>query len=499
MAATDDLIDGIHALHHARPEYDQAWQLWDGSIPERFASPKLQRRLAASTGLYGVNIASVPIRVVLDRLRIAAITALSATGEKWEEADDALQNAYDVNKMVLQRPRLYRNTLIYGDSYLFVWKGDEDEHPSINYNSPLTTRLLYDDDDEITPRLGIKAWRQGGVWRANLMHPDHLEPGWVTKSEDADPRDPKSWVREADAKDTPTPDGRIPLVHYRTDLPYGRPDHEDAEGAQAAINKMARSMTDTAESAGFPSRYGLMEPDAELLGQGMDNPDWEDDLDTPDGGSSSDENAYRDEPGSIKLLRGLKSVGTFEASKPGGFIEPADWFVQAMGIVTGTPHRYLTGRGDAPSGTALRVADAPLQARVETRQLFLDDSERDLAERCLGLLGYTDYSVDVRWKPAGIVDDETTWTIVQAKVASGVPARTALAETGLYDQAEIDGWLADPSVEMDIQRRVWILSDVAQSLTGLAQGVAQGLLTEDAARAVVEATIGQLTPELEPR
>lgn len=497
LSGSSDLMQGLGELHHAREDYQEAWALWDGSIPERFASPKLQRRLAASAGLYGVNIASVPIRVVLDRLRIAAITALTSIGDKWEEADGALNACYDANKLVLQRPRLYRNVLVFGDSYLFVWKGDEDPYPRINYNSPLTCRLIYADDDEITPRLGIKAWRADERWHASLMFADHIEPGWITKSEDADHRDPKSWIRDPDADDIATPDGRIPLVHFRTDLPYGRPDHEDAEGAQAAVNKMARSMTDTAESAGFPSRYGLMEPDADLLGQGMDAPGWQDDFDSPEGSSASDENQYQDEPGSIKLLRGLKDVGTFEAAQPDGFIKPADWFIQAMGIVTGTPHRYLTGAGDTPSGSALRVADAPLQARVETRQLFFDDSERDLAERCLGLLGYTDYSVDVRWKPAGIVDDETTWTIVQAKVASGVPARVALAETGLYDQDEIDGWLADPSVEMDVQRRVWILSDVAASLSGLSQGVAQGLLSEDAARAVVAATIGQLTPELE--
>ena len=173
-------MQALGELHHAREDYTEAWALRDGSIPERFASPKLQRRLAGSSGLYGVNIASVPIRVVLDRLRIAAITALTGAGDKWEEADAALNACYDVNKLVLQRPRLFRNTLIYGDSYLFVWKGDEDPYPRINYNSPVTTRLIYDDDDEITPRLGIKGWHAEGRWRASVMYPDHIEPGWVT-------------------------------------------------------------------------------------------------------------------------------------------------------------------------------------------------------------------------------------------------------------------------------------------------------------------------------
>lgn len=493
MAGSSNLMEGLHDLHEAREDYDAAWSFWRGKSAEAFSSPAVRRALAKSSGMYGVNIAKVPITVLLDRLKVASIVALAADGVKDEEADGALRDCYAENKVHLLRTRLYRNTLVYGDSYVFAWRGDGDETARLHYNSPVTTRVLYDDEDESVASLGIKAWTSRGVRRANLLYPDHLELGWVCK-EGAEPKDPASWFREADSEDIPNAWGRVPLVHFRTDMPYGVPDAEDAWGAQAAINKLSTTMVHTSEAAGFPARYGLQEPGAELNGEGMDNPDWEDDAEAGDG---DEESRVKAGPGEMALLRGLKSVGEFSAASPDGFIKPADWYRELAAVVTGTPAWYLNGRGDAPSGASLRVADAPLRGRTETRQMMFDDAEKDLAGFTLALLGYEDRRADVRWKPAGIVDDATTWEIVQAKVSSGVPARVALAETGLYDQDEIDGWLADPSVEMDVQRRVWILSDVAASLSGLAQGVAQGLLSEQAAAAVVAATIGQLTPELE--
>ena len=494
LPGTDDLMAGLHELHDARDEYDRAWDMWRGKAPEVFSSNAMQKAMARSSGMYRINIAKVPITVLLDRLKVAAVTALTELGEKDDAADEGLQAVYEANKVTLLRTRLYRNTLVYGDGYTFTWQGTDDPLPQIRYNSPLTTRLLYDPEDDTVPVAGIKSWKQRGITRATLLYADHIEPGWYCQ-ENGDPKDPGSWLRDPELDDVAHDYGRIPLIHWRTDMPYGVPDHEDAWGPQEAIQKLSTTLMHSSEALGAPARYALQSPNADLSGEAADNPIWDDEL---DGDTSTQDNSrIRNGPGEIALLKGMTGVGQWDAAKPDGFTSGADWYMGMAAISTGTPQRHLTGRGDAPSGASLRVADAPLAGRTETRQHFFDDSEREQAQLVLRILGYPQGRINVRWKPAGIVDDMTTWEICNAKINAGVPPRVALAETGLYEADEIDAWLADASVEMSVERRAYILSDIASAMSGLAQAQATGLLSEEQARAVVSTTIGQLTPAIE--
>jgi len=494
VAGSDDLMEGLHELGEAREGYDEAWDYYKGVVPETFASAGLARRLGRTAGRYRVNVGKLPITALADRLKVSALTALAEDGSRDDEANGKLQTALTAARMGLEWPRLIRRVLVYGDSYQFVWQGDTEGTCTIAYNSPLTTRVLYDPEDETVARLAIKRWRDKGTVRASLIWPDRIEKGWVLtegKSED----DPKSWERERDAQDIPNPYSRIPIIHYRNDLPYGTPDHEDAYGPQDGVGKMSAVLGYAVEAHGLKERYALAEPGASLNGDGP-SPDWDDDADA--GPNEQNESSQlRGGPGYMAWLEGIRAVGEWSTPDVATFLDPAKFYLQASAMTTGTPMRYVTGDGNAPSGESLRVADAPLAAKAANRQDYIGDAAAQMGSLVLEVLGMPGRRVDVRWAPAGIVDDKATWDICQAKIAAGVPQRVALVETGLYDQDEVDGWLRDATAEMDVARRVAILSDVAGALGNIGQAVTLGLLTDAEATAVIGATIGQLTPQLE--
>lgn len=502
MAGTDDLLEGLHELGEAVPAYQEAADHWDSAVPEWFASTNVRKALARSAGRYQVNIASLPVVALTDRLKIAGVTALTLEGGEDPEGQDALAAITATNQLVLQYRRIIRAAVMYGDCGVFYWPGDTEGSVSIRYKDPRVARPIYDPNDELTIKYVIQSWEHKGRRYADLWYPDRLELGWVLK-DGGDPTKPGDWTREErtgpDGKtidiDQPHDYGWVPYTHFRTDLPYGKPEGRHAFGPQAAINKASTTMAYSTERAGLRDRYLLTDPNATLNG-GVDNPDWDDDLDTDEtleGASRLDKPSG---PGGVDVFEGIKSAGEWSAPDAAGFTHAADWWMRMAALVTQLPSRYADPGGQHPSGSALRAADAPLASKAEDRRDYLDASFREMHARALAIAGYPDRSVDVRWKPAGIVDDTDTWQIVSQKIAVGVPAQVAITETGLYDASEVETWLSDAPVEMDVARRINLLYQVSGAFRDLGEAVSLGLATEAQVKAIVDTTLGQLAPEV---
>lgn len=502
MAATDDLLEGLHELSEAAPTYQEAADHWDSTVSEWFASNNVRRALGKSAGRYQVAITSLPVVALTDRLKVGAVTAVTENGVEDEEANQALTVISDANQLTLQYRRIIRSAILFGDCGVFYWPGDQEGSVSIRYKDPRVARPIYDPSDELTIKYVIQSWEHQGRRYADLWYPDRLELGWVLK-DGGDPTKPVDWTRQErdDANgdpvaiDQPHDYGWVPYTHFRTDLPYGRPEARFAFGPQAAINKASTTMAYSTERAGLRDRYLLTDPNATLNG-GVDNPDWDDDLDTDEtleGASRLDKPSG---PGGVDIYEGIKTAGEWSAPDPAGFTHAADWWTRMAAMLTQLPSRYADPGGQHPSGSALRAADAPLASKAEDRRDYLDHSLKEVHTRALTIAGYPDRRVDVRWKPAGFVDDVDTWQIVQSKIASGVPAQVALTETGLYDNAEVAGWLSDAPVEMDVARRINLLYQVSGAFRDLGEAVSLGLATEAQVKAIVDTTLGQLAPEV---
>jgi hypothetical protein len=510
MPGSDDLMAGLDELAGAREGYETAWAYWRSSVPETFVSPAWQKILARSGGKFRLNIAKVPVVALADRLKVTGSAAVNPAGEKDDDADLLLQQVWAQNKLRLQTKRLIRNTLIFGDSYWYIWPADSPEADApaqrvrIAYNDPRTVRVMYDPDDELTIRSAIKSWQEHGQSRAIMLYPDRIERGWVLKP-GAKTDDPAAWTREqlVDPEtdkpvemDVPVPArlGRVPIFHFRTDMPFGSPESADMWGAQDAVQKLASTLAYTAERAGLRDRYLLTEPNASLNGNSGDSPEWDDEEDADE--SSRDNSRQRSGAGDIQIWEGVKAAAEWSAADPQGFMDPADWFLRFAALTSRVSSRYADPGGQHPSGAALRVADAPEAAKTEDRQEFLDDELASAQEAALRLLGVEDPRVVVRWKPSGIVDDVDTWQIVAAKISAGVPVHVAIVDTGLYESDVVQQWLTDSQVEMDLARRIGLVAEMGGAVQQLSQGVALGLVPEDAARRLVEETIGQLVPDV---
>ena len=504
MAGSDDLMSGIVDLSQSRQQYNDAWSFWDASRDEEFVSPAVKRALRLSEGRYQINVAKVVVRALANRLKIASTTALGLDALRDETVDEAFQAVLVANKMDLQWGRLIRNTLVYGDSYLFLWpqvvNGIEiPGQVQIAYNSPQVARTIYSPENDIEVDYHIKSWTDSReVVHTNLYYPAPQggEGGWCEKwilTKNSKPLDPTGWTRDPEfPDDIPIPPG-AGLYHFRTDMPYGQPVHSDAWGPQDAINKISTTMTHTTEAAGFPQRWALSDPMAALTGDNGDSPDWDDDGDADI--ITEDDSRLRGGPGELSILAGIKATGQWTAAGADAFINPAEFYTRMVALTTSTPMRFMDQRGQSPSGESLRVADAPLMDNVDNLQPYLDGEARAAMTGVLTLAGYPDHRADVRWKPTGIIDDLTTWQLVQAKIANGVPVDVALVETGLYEQDEVDSWLDRHSAEMDIGRRVGLLAQAGVAIQGLSAAVAAGVLTEQQLQAVIVGTLGELTPD----
>lgn len=509
MAGTDDLMLGLHELGEARPLYEAAWAYWKSSVPESFVSP-VWRKIQTQTGdRYRMNIAKVPIVALADRLKVTGVVAVGESGDRDEGADKVLQEqVWTACKLPLQSKRLIRNTLIFGDSYWYIWPGDSPDEGAaasrvtIAYNDPRTVRVVYDAHDELTIRFAIKSWEEKGQLRANVLYRDRIERGWVLKpGGKADEQ--SSWERQSrvdpDTKesideDVTNPYDRVPIFHFRNDMPYGSSEGIDMWGAQDAVQKLASTLAYSAERAGLRDRYAITEANATLNGQSPNIPEWDDDADGDEG--NRDNSQMRSGPGETQVWEGIKTLGEWSAADPKGFMEPAEWFLRFAALTARVSSRYADPGGQHPSGAALRAADAPEAAKTEDRQEYLDDELKSALAFALKILGVEQPRVDIRWKPPGIVDDVDTWTIAEAKIRAGVPVQVALTETGLYDPDVVSQWLTDSQVEMDLARRVDLLASAGNALGQLSQAVAMGLLDERTARQVADQTMGQLAPDV---
>lgn len=499
MAGSDDLMLGLHELDEAREVYDEAWDYWTTKSPEHFDSPVWRRIMSRSPSGYRINISKIPIISLADRLKVSSFVALDLDGAKDPDADVVLREAVvKPNKLKLQTPRLVRNTLVYGDSYWSIWPQADPLTGAavpgtvrINYNSPCTTRAIYDADDELTMIYVIRRYMKAGHIRASITYGDRVEMDWVLK-DGAKPDDPHAWDRASDAKDVEHDYGRPPIFHFRTGLPYGCPEAEDSWGPQDAINKLTATAGYTSERAGLQDRYVLTDPNAALNGNSINSPEWDDDGDAGEG--NRDSSLIRTGPGEMQVLEGIKSVGEWSAAQPDGFMALADWFAKGAAMVSRVSTRYADPGGQHPTGAALRAADSTEASKAEDKRDYFDEEMREALSFALTVAGMPDRQVDVRWKPSGIVDDVDTWQIVDAKVQAGVPRKVAILETGMYEPEEVDSWLEERQ-DLTLTDRISLFAQTTGAISQLGQSMALGLLDEAMARAVIQVTLGELIPD----
>lgn len=371
----------------------------------------------------------------------------------------------------------------------------------------------------------------------------------------------------------PNPYGVIPAFHLRTDLDYGKPLHRNAFALQDAISRLIEMQMVTVEFSGYPQRYAIQEADSLGTQSIREDPlaehspaDWDHDFSesafsttTITAGAISNETGanYEANPGGMQIFKSFSSVGQFTTADPNAFLEPWREYCKAISSTTDTPlYKFQGLGGQVPSGEALKIIEAPLNARVEMLHDLLGDTWSEALEFALRCLGYADARVSVTWAnpattdlmdvwqlvelkvklgvprdqafmQAGVPEQQAhewvktyssefalaqqeqsraqmfaaqaesqKWNVVTAKISNGMPQREALIGAG-NDEAEVDAWIADQADSFDMTRRIALLTQVATAAQGLASAAAMQVMTPEQVQQIIIGVMGDILPAAE--
>lgn len=421
----------VESINDRHDVFDNAGTYYNGAEQEVFAHARF-RRLFKSTGLdYVLNYTKTVVDTVLDRLEIASVAGTD------DASNAAINKIWEQNELTLDAKEIHKNALVFGECYAIVWP-DEEGEVQITYNSPLTTVIIYDDENPRTKSYAAKMWQtkrgDDKIVRLNLYYSDRIEKYSTRGDIDLVP----ATAQWAHIETVENPFGKIPVFHFRTHKPHGTPEHAAAIGPQDAINKLVANHLYTVDYQGAPQRYALTSGD-------NTGPDDFDDDDT----ARENISGLKNSPGDLWYLQGVDSVGQFPVADPKHFTDPIMAYVKAMASLTQTPLHYFQNNGQFASGEALRTAEAPLIKKVEDRQKSFGATWREIFKFALEIMGVTS-DVQVDWKAASTVDPKEVWEIAQLKKAAGLPLDQILFEAG-YDREVVADLLENieetPAVE----------------------------------------------------
>jgi len=427
-----DLSIAVNLILDKRSDYDTAQAYYEGAVEEVFASTSVKRALKKTGDHFRLNFAATPVNAVNNRLEIASVSAIS------DEAGSYLDRAWASNELQLEVAQVHKNALVYGDAYLVLWPFEDGFQ--LFYNSPKNTVVLYDEENPRLKRCAAKVWavsvddsdKPRCKTRVNLYYADRIEK-YISRAErlpmTPKPSDFEPFVDDfTDANGVmPNPLGFIPVYHFRTEHPEGKPEHLMAYGAQDMINKLAITQMAANDFHGFPQRYVLAnDASSEAADFGEDS----------EGTTSRSNN-----PGEELWYQSVKEVGQFKAADPRTFLEPLREYIRSLAVITSTPVHYFQPTGNVPSGEALRVAEAPLVKKVRTRQLSFGATWREVFTAILAIGGFKE-DVQVHWKSVETFDNKESWETARIKIQTGLPFAQVMSEQG-YDAALVDMWDAE--------------------------------------------------------
>ncbi|MFD4830145.1 phage portal protein [Streptomyces uncialis] len=505
----EDLMHGISELDKARPGYDKAARFYEGTAPEVFANDRIRRALKANDVDFDLNFAKTAVDAVVSRLEVAAVVSED------DATTEQIARLWKDNRLAIEFRNVHRRAVEFGDAYVICLPVEDDngnaERVDIFYNSPQTVRIIYSPENPRLKLFAIKRWAEDGCTRGELYYDDRTER-WTTKrgAKGKDAADWSPWLAEPESgadgepADLPESDpdswiiehdyGELPVFHYRTEHPYGVPEHYGAYGPQNAITKLHATHMGTVDYQGFPQRFALTEA-ATTDTSDLEPGDW-DDADFPEDttgrgpSDTGDDSSLKAGPGELMLLRGFRSVGQFDAANPEVFLDPIMFEVRAMAQITTTPLHLFDPQGDQPSGESVRAKEAPFTSKVKDRQLYLGDTHEEVFLFSLRRLGIPDPVIDVRWTPAETIDDQVGWQTVGEKIKNGVPRKQALQEAG-YRAEQVDEWLEGVD-DAELTRRVEILATIADSAQKLGAATALGVVTTEQVQALLTGALSDV-------
>jgi hypothetical protein len=416
--------EAVNAVLERRDFYVEANAYYEGDVPETFATARL-RRVFATTGDHSrLNFCRPIVNAVSNRLEIASIQGDS------QKATAKINEVWNNNDLGLEAKEIHDKTLVNGDGYVMVWP-DRNGDIQIGFESPQNMALVYDVENPRKKAYAVKMWRpEENVTRMNIYTADSIKK---YRTNSAEVTEGTQWTLTDTVEN---PFGEVPVFHFRTHRPFGRPEHYDAYDAQNAINKLFITNMHTIDYQGAPQRYALANAD------GGESGDFDD-------GDTDEQNLSNLKNGSGQLwyMKGVSKVGQFDVADAKAFWEPLKDTLRSMSALTDTPLHYFERTGNNPTGNGLRTAEAPLLKKVADREMSFGYTWRDVFRFVLVIEGIKS-DVQVYWKTHESLDELERWDVALKKINAGLSHRQALREGG-YSADQVEQIMSERKEEAD--------------------------------------------------
>ena len=390
---------------------ETAIQYFEGDIPQLYMSDSFRRKLRGAVSGLRLNHARTVVTALVNRLEVNSIVGST---DKSSKAIAAILRQNGKGELFND---LFTKASVFGQAFVMAWP-DQKGDWRLSVHDPTNTYVKYDVESPWIKEYAFRVFQDGDNVRMNVFYADRIEK-YIAASEGLATNLNWSMIERIE-----NPYGQVPMFHLRNDAQEGRPEHYDAYNSQDAINKLVSTHMETVEYQGAPQRYALA--NVEQTGEAVDFDE--------DSADRANLEALKNGPGELWYLKGVNSVGAFNAADPGVFWNPIGSQIVTMASLTETPLHYFTG--EVVSGPALRAAEAPLIKKAERRQ---EQYTLPIEEMFSFILGVDSMKsgITINWNDGQSIDALEEWDIFAKKRNVGIPLRQVLIEAG-YGQQEIE-------------------------------------------------------------
>ena len=405
-----------------RQDYEVARNYYNGEHDvaltdrlKKFLPPRLQFR---------DNFMNVVVDTLAERLKVLGFEIENEVAGEW------VWDLWNSNRMDYTQGVIHTETVMLGDSYILCDWDEVRERPRWTHQMAEMIIPHYDEarreidwvskkwlqhpnlGDEPETRLNIyfgdrveKYVARGGVW---AKYQDETDESW-----------PVPWLDKSGQ-----PLG-VPFIHFRNrpmGSDFGQSEILNVIPMQDLLNKTLIDLTMILDTLAFPQRYTVN------INHGSSR------LDIM--------------PGSVAEFHSEfdgGSVGQWNAATVDGPIRSLEALVQHIAGTTRTPQHLFQVVGGAPSGEALKTAEAGLVQKAKQRMVNFGNAWEDAVVMALkiqaafgqGVGNIDEIRPEVTWDDPETRNEQAHIETLKAKVELGIPKHQIWRELG-YSQSEID-------------------------------------------------------------
>ncbi|WP_099023570.1 phage portal protein [Mycolicibacterium palauense] len=408
----------LKELDAPRARFEELYRYSTGTQRQAFLSEDSRKALDSHLYRLAINIPSLAVSSLVERLRISGFSDQRAT---------ELFRSTDLDQTSAEA---MADALTYGSGYVLVWS--QDGRPTATVEDPRQCAVIRDPANR-TVVAGIKRYHTATTTEAYIYGPTTVEH-WSA---------PTTGGTTYALVETIDHDlGRVPLVPIGT----GRSEIDDLKGPVDALNKVILSMLVGVHRAGFGRSWST---GLELTEKPILNSEGDPILDS-DGQPMVEVVSPIEDISTLPMAISESSetkFGNFTEPTLSGFETAVRVIVSQIMAVSALPSHYLGILTSQPtSADALRASEASLVARVEQRQQAFGRSWEQIGRLLVAVdTGADPASIPLRvnWAPADTRSEAQVSDSVTKLVQAGIlPVSHALRRLG-YSDAEVADILAD--------------------------------------------------------